>query len=80
MYKYTVIGIYDDTAQVFCEDVKAKDAYAAMGKIARKSVKAGTGGYLCILGAFLNPEAFFPASDETGKAGYACDIALCPAA
>jgi hypothetical protein len=70
---YTVVGLYSDNGQVYAEAVKAKDAFAAMGVIARRMQRKYGDPNLEIVGAIEGLHTIQPPCDETGKTAAACD-------
>ena len=71
MTKFTVIGLYDSSGQVFADYVEAEDAYAAMRIVATNAL---TPGDLQILGAVQGGRQLYAACEDSGKAAFAVDL------
>jgi hypothetical protein len=72
MAKFTVIGLYEDSGQVFADYVKAENAYEAIRLVALKWEDAPED--LQILGAIQGERHLYPACEDSGKAAFAIDL------
>lgn len=75
MRSYTVIGVYDETGEVFAREYRGKDGHQAMRAAATIAASNGQGESLQILCAMPGAQIITPASDDSGKSAYACDLA-----
>lgn len=73
---FTVIGIYDDTGQVFCHEVNSYDAHEAMKLAAKYANEQGGDDYLFIACALPTPSAhtIVCACEDSGKGAYVEDL------
>ena len=71
---FTVVGVYDDTGQVFADHVIARDAHEAMRLASRPAVAASAGTDLQIIGAIEGHHALTAPCEDAGKAAYASDL------
>jgi len=71
MTKFTVIGLYDSSGQIFADYVDADDAHEAMRIVANNAL---TPGDLQILGAVQGGRHMYAACEDSGKAAYAVDL------
>lgn len=70
MKRYTVIGLYEDTGQVFFGIVETNSPYMAMQAVANRPESQ----MLVILGAIAGEHNIVPACDESGNAAFASDM------
>ena len=71
---YTVIGHYEDTAQVFCETVRAKSPEHAMGIVAKKISLTADVQNLVIVCAIQGDVSIIPPCEDSGKSAMADDM------
>ncbi len=71
MKTYTVIGHYEDTAQVFCTFVQADNAYAAMQAAANEPENIQD---LTIIGAIEGEHTLTSACEDSDKSACAVDL------
>ena len=70
---FTVVGVYDDTGQVFADHVIARDAHEAM-RLTSQPVAAWPGTELQIIGAIEGHHTLTAPCEDSGKAAYASDL------
>lgn len=70
---FTVIGVYSENGQVYADEARAIDAYAAIGVIARRAKRAGNGSDLEIVCAIEGRPTLVSPGCDNGKTAYADD-------
>lgn len=73
MDKWTVIGLYEDTGQVYTEVATASDAFQAMVNVAASIIDGADS--LVILGAVQGEHELVPPGIDSGTATYTADLA-----
>ncbi len=78
MPKYSVLGIYDSTGKIRKEEVIAMSPHLAMQRFSEEAASRGEEDDLQVIGAFRGLVNLTLACEESGKAAYACDLAIVP--
>ncbi len=71
MTQYTVLGVYDDSAQCFSHPVEAATPYEAMQKAA---LEMEGNDELCIIGAIEGRHKLVTPGEDNGLCAFACDL------
>ena len=69
MTVFTVIGLYDDTGQVFADSVRAADPHEAMAIVARRRNDDAQ-----IIAAVKGKHMVVPPCEDSGKSAWCCDL------
>lgn len=69
---WTVIGMYEDTGQVYSETVMAEDAYRAMAIVSTDIEEDRD--TLCVLGAIQGDHYIVTPGEDNGSAAFAIDL------
>ena len=72
--KYTVIGVYSETGQVYAEPVEASDPFAAMSIIANRMQEEDGDPNLEIVAAIKGNHYVHAPCEDSGKTAAACDM------
>ena len=76
MPKYTVIGLYDSTGEVYCDHFEAESPGDAMRQAAKAAEIDANEYDLNILGAFEGTHVITCACEDSGYSAMACDLLL----
>lgn len=73
--KFTVIGFYEYTGQVFAYPVRAEDEHAAMALAVNGDyIDMSDSSDVCVVGAVPGDHKLFAPCEDTGKIAYASDL------